>query len=87
MVLPASPASLDLLANNFVPVLAIGSNGSPQQLARKFPASRFPDGVLIPVVRAVLEDFDVVYAPLLAAYGAVAGETPLFLPWIGLIFQ
>ena len=72
--LPALQASQELLMHDFVPVLAIGSNGSPQQLARKFPPSKFPDGVLIPVVRAVLEGFDVVYAPLLAAYGACAGE-------------
>ncbi len=66
-------ASPELLSTNFVPVLAVGSNGSPQQLARKFPASKFPAGVLVPVVRAVLEDFDVVYAPLFAAYGSCAG--------------
>ena len=76
-VLPDLPASLELLSDNLVPVLAIGSNGSPQQLARKFPASKFPSGVLIPVVRAVLEDFDVVYAPLIAAYGACAGTLSL----------
>jgi len=67
-VLAESQNALELLAGNFVPVLAVGSNGSPQQLARKFPPAKFPNGVLIPVVRAVLEDFDVVYAPLLAAY-------------------
>jgi len=82
-VLAESQNALELLAGNFVPVLAVGSNGSPQQLARKFPPAKFPNGVLIPVVRAVLEDFDVVYAPLLAAYGACAGERlpQLFPNW------
>lgn len=66
--------STGLLLQNFTAVLAIGSNGSPEQLARKFQQSRFPGRVLIPVVRAVLEDFDVVYAPLIAAYGSCPGN-------------
>jgi len=37
------------------PVLAVGSNMSPQQLARKFPA---PHGGTIPVTRIQLLDFD-----------------------------
>lgn len=55
------------------PVLAIGSNGAPEQLGRKFQPSRFPTGVVIPVLKAVLWDFDVVYAPVIAAYGSCAG--------------
>eukprot|EP01065_Artemidia_motanka_P030825 TRINITY_DN36954_c0_g1_i1.p1 TRINITY_DN36954_c0_g1~~TRINITY_DN36954_c0_g1_i1.p1 ORF type:complete len:308 (+),score=59.56 TRINITY_DN36954_c0_g1_i1:49-972(+) len=51
-------------------VLAIGSNASPEQLARKYPARDYP-GLVIPVVSATLEDFDVVWAPLLASYGSV----------------
>ena len=39
----------------FTPVLAIGSNASPEQLARKFPPDMFPDGVVIPVVQCVLK--------------------------------
>ncbi|DBB14910.1 TPA: hypothetical protein ACH3X3_004508 [Trebouxia sp. C0006] len=52
------------------PVLAVGSNAAPAQLARKFPAELFPDGVVIPVLRCVLPDFDVVYAPLISSYGS-----------------
>ncbi|KAL3135579.1 hypothetical protein ABBQ38_006059 [Trebouxia sp. C0009 RCD-2024] len=52
------------------PVLAVGSNAAPVQLARKFPKSMFPDGVVIPVLRCVLPDFDVVYAPLISSYGS-----------------
>lgn len=50
------------------PVLAFGSNQSPAQLARKFGHEA---GHVIPVERAVLHDFDVVYSAHLAAYGAV----------------
>ena len=60
-------------ASSLTPILAIGSNGSPEQLARKFPTSRFPAGTVIPVRRAVLQDFDVAYAPVIAAYGSCAG--------------
>lgn len=64
-----------LLAEDQVwtPVLAIGSNAGPSQLARKFPADLFPHGVLIPALRAVLPDFDVVYAPLVSSYGSATG--------------
>lgn len=57
------------------PVLAVGSNAAPVQLARKFPKSMFPDGVVIPVLRCVLPDFDVVYAPLISSYGSCTGES------------
>ncbi len=53
------------------PVIACGSNRSPEQLARKF--ADFED-VVIPVQRAWLEDFDVVYAAHLTGYGAVAAN-------------
>lgn len=54
-------------------MLGIGSNGSPEQLARKFPPSQFPQAV-IPTVRCALKDFDVVYAPLISSYGSCTGE-------------
>ena len=59
------------------PVLAVGSNAAPAQLARKFPAEQFPDGVVIPVLRCVLPDFDVVYAPLISSYGSCTGALAL----------
>lgn len=40
-VLPADTA--------FTAILAIGSNAAPEQLARKFPNTMFPSGVVIPV--------------------------------------
>lgn len=55
--------------NQWTPVLGIGSNGSPEQLARKFPHNSFPQAV-IPTIRCALQDFDVVYAPLISSYGS-----------------
>ena len=51
------------------PVLAAGSNQSPEQLARKYGA--MPDIGSIPAQRGVLHDFDVVYAAHLSGYGSV----------------
>ncbi len=48
------------------PVLAIGSNQSPQQLSRKFGAVGE-----IPVQRARLADFDIYYSAHITAYGSV----------------
>ena len=52
-----------------VPVLAAGSNQSPEQLARKY--GHLPDIGAIPAQRGRLHDFDVVYAAHLARYGSV----------------
>jgi len=57
-------------ATGWTPVLAVGSNAGVEQLARKYPPDLFPEGVVIPVVMVVLEDFDVVYAPLISSYGS-----------------
>jgi len=75
------------------PVLAVGSNQSPQQLARKFPAATKqgqPGWGDIPVIRVGLKDFDTVYSPHLTAYGSVPatlqhapGTTvTLFVNWL-----
>ncbi|NQU61024.1 MAG: hypothetical protein HQ512_07825 [Rhodospirillales bacterium] len=50
------------------PVLAVGSNQSPEQLARKFKG---PDIGTIPVSRGTLKDFDIVYSSHVASYGAI----------------
>lgn len=52
-----------------VPVLAAGSNQSPEQLARKYGAMAGLGP--IPAQRGRLADFDVVYAAHLASYGSV----------------
>src|SRR5690606_17003915 len=63
--LPAGP--LDTTGR--VPVLAAGSNQSPEQLARKY--GHLPEIGAIPAQRGRLHDFDVVYAAHLARYGSV----------------
>ena len=55
------------------PILAIGSNRAPVQLARKFHDFPKPCGVAI--ARARLKDFDIVYGAGIAGYGAVGGAT------------
>jgi len=52
-----------------VPVIAHGSNRSPQQLRRKFG-----NGAEIPVTRAWLGDYDVVYSAHVTQYGAIAAN-------------
>jgi hypothetical protein len=49
------------------PLLAYGSNAAPAVLARKLGGETEP----VPVVRAVLAEFDVVYSAHIAAYGSV----------------
>ena len=51
------------------PVLAAGSNQSPEQLSRKYAS--YPNLGPIPVIRGSLWDFDVVYAAHLAVYGSI----------------
>lgn len=52
-----------------VPVLAAGSNQSPEQLVRKY--AHLADVGAIPAQRGRLAGFDVVYAAHLTAYGSV----------------
>ncbi len=69
------------------PVLAVGSNQSPEQITRKFG---HVDGAEIPVQRCTLQDFDVVYSAHIAGYGSVPamlqaapGTTvTLFVNWL-----
>lgn len=63
-VMPFDPSAI----SGRTPVLAVGSNRSPDQLTRKFlDQSRGA----IPVQHARLRDFDIVYAAYLTRYGAV----------------
>ena len=69
------------------PVLAVGSNQSPEQLIRKFNGS---DLGPIPVIRARLKDFDIVYSPHVASYGSIPAtlrhspgtRVTLFVNWL-----
>lgn len=54
------------LRGDRTPVLAVGSNQSPQQLSRKFG-----DSGEIPVQRARLSDFDIYYSAHITGYGSV----------------
>ena len=70
-----------------LPVLAVGSNQSPEQLARKFDDPAWGE---IPVLRIELQGYDSVYSPHIAAYGAIAAtlqQAPgvtvtLFVTWL-----
>jgi len=55
------------------PVIAHGSNRSPQQLARKFAGYDGRDGE-IPVTYGWLADYDVVYSAHVTNYGAIASN-------------
>ncbi|MFQ5765155.1 MAG: hypothetical protein ACE5GT_09510, partial [Rhodospirillales bacterium] len=69
------------------PVLAVGSNQSPEQLIRKFKDSGLGP---IPVIRARLADFDIVYSSHVAAYGSIPAmlrhspgtRVTLFVNWL-----
>ncbi|TCS60645.1 hypothetical protein [Varunaivibrio sulfuroxidans] len=51
------------------PVIAAGSNASPQQLERKFDAEALGDGII--VTRAALDDYDTVHCAHFSRYGAI----------------
>jgi hypothetical protein len=53
------------------PVIGYGSNPAPSQLARKFRPENFEAGVVIPVMKGTLKDFDVVWTPVFVSYGAM----------------
>ncbi len=61
--------AMDIAHRDRAPVLAAGSNQSPEQLTRKY--HMIGDAGAIPAERGVLHDFDVVYAAHLSAYGSV----------------
>ncbi|MEX0694355.1 MAG: hypothetical protein WD075_07935, partial [Rhodospirillales bacterium] len=70
-----------------IPVLAIGSNQSPDQIRRKFSG---PDWMPIPCEKCRLDDFDTVFSAHITAYGAIAAAlhpspgtaVSLFINWL-----
>ena len=72
------PLPADLDYRNRTPVLAIGSNRSPYQLARKY-AGAGSRHHRIPVTRAWLADHDVVFATHMSGYGAIPANL-MFVP-------
>ncbi|MDF1793588.1 MAG: hypothetical protein P1U88_16865 [Thalassobaculaceae bacterium] len=71
---------------SLTPVIAVGSNRAPAQLARKFDRM----AVSIPVTRLIARDLDVVHAAHMAGYGAVPAtlapspgtEVELWITWL-----
>jgi hypothetical protein len=72
------PLPADLDYGNRTPVLAIGSNRSPYQLARKY-ARAGSRHHRIPVTRAWLADHDIVFATHMSGYGAIPANL-MFVP-------
>lgn len=72
--------SLELQASGdhqLVPVIGYGSNPAPSQLARKFRGASLESGIVIPVMKGRLKDFDVVWTPVFVRYGSMpATVTP-----------
>lgn len=58
---------LDGKLDKFVPVLAYGSNASPDQLRRKLPDIKEP----VAVLEATLKDVDVIFSAHFSKYGAL----------------
>lgn len=82
-----NPADAAAHRDNRTPVLAVGSNQSPEQILRKFQG---PDWGPIACEKCALVDFDTVFSAHITAYGSVAaalhsspGTTVnLFVNWL-----
>ncbi|WPZ35674.1 hypothetical protein T8K17_05900 [Thalassobaculum sp. OXR-137] len=82
----AEPLPADLDIARLTPVIAVGSNRAPVQLARKFERME----TAIPVTRLVARHLDVVHAAHMAGYGAVPAtlapspgtEVELWITWL-----
>jgi hypothetical protein len=64
-----APKEIEQLFHRRTPVIAHGSNRSPDQLRRKYR-----DQATIPVTLAYLADYDVVYSAHVTQYGAIAAN-------------
>jgi hypothetical protein len=86
-VLPLTAADAASHRDGRTPVLAVGSNQSPDQIIRKFPGSEWPP---IPCERCVVHDFDSVYSAHVTGYGSIASclhpspgtQVTLFINWL-----
>lgn len=65
---PAADGAEEMKVTELSPVLAIGSNGAPEQLRRKFSGI---EGAVIPALRCQVEGVDVAYAAGISNYGSV----------------
>lgn len=70
-----------------IPVLAVGSNQSPEQIIRKFNGPGWPP---VPCERCIIHDFDTVFSAHIAHYGSIAAalhpspgtQVTLFINWL-----
>ncbi len=75
------------LRENRTPVLAVGSNQSPEQVIRKFPGNEWPP---ILCERCTVHDFDSVYSAHVTGYGSIASclhpapgtQVTLYINWL-----
>lgn len=83
-----NPDDADALRQQRTPVLAVGSNQSPVQMARKYDNSRAWSPIFCEQCR--LAGFDTVYSAHIAAYGSIAAtlhpspgtRVSLFVNWL-----
>ncbi|HHM04967.1 MAG TPA: hypothetical protein ENJ19_04385 [Gammaproteobacteria bacterium] len=68
-VLAAAGLDCDAVFADRVAVLSLGSNAAPEQLRRKYAG--LPPPVMVPVIRATLSGFDVVYSAHITRYGSI----------------
>lgn len=67
----SGPFDYDLIRDSaLTPVVAVGSNASPSQLRRKFPANEWATDP-IPLLYSEIRDFDTVYAARVSKYGSI----------------
>lgn len=79
--------TIDTYRQARTPVLAVGSNQSPMQIARKYPET---DWAPIACERCVLDDFDTVYSAHITGYGSIAAalhpspgtQVTLYVNWL-----
>jgi len=79
--------ALEVDSSRRIALLAYGSNASPQVLARKLGSAAID---AVPVVRAQLSGFDVVYSAHISAYGSVPAtlrpspgtEAPVYVAYL-----
>lgn len=74
----------DRLWEDRTPVVAWGSNGSAEQLTRKFQAKKDP--TIIPVIHGKLKDFTVVYSAHFSPYGSIAATPQYTLGTSSIVF-
>ncbi len=87
-MMAANGVNQALLAAPLTPVIAAGSNASPERLTNKYGAQPFD--VAIPALRVTLHDLVPVYSAHLAAYGSVpatlqycpGARAKMFVTWL-----